>query len=230
MQGKISKYRVSYFNKQEFHVLKKEIFTNDCYYFESKNSKPTIIDVGSYIGLSILYFKTIYPNCKIIAFEPIPESFKKLEENIYNNDIQNVELHNSAIWDVEGKKEIYLDTTGMERFSVASFVKDAWNREVPTAGIEVKTEMLCKYLNKDVDLLKLDVEGSEEKILKSITAYFKNIRNIIVEYHPTESQNIDKTLNILRKNYDVEVLYEAKAIKKKIPKDKLLTIKATYKY
>lgn len=230
MQGKISKYKVSYFNKQEFYALKKEIFTNDCYYFESKNPKPTIIDVGSYIGLSILYFKSIYPNSRIIAFEPVLESFKILEENIYNNGIRDVELHNSAIWDNEGRKNMYLDITGLQRYSVASFEKDAWNGEVPTANREVKTKSLSKYLNEEIGLLKLDVEGSEQRILKSVTAYFRNIKNIILEYHPTASQDINKILDILKKRYDIQIFYEGRTVGKKIPKDKLLTVKATYRY
>ena len=230
MQSNIGKYKVSYFNEQEFHLLKREIFTYDCYYFDSNNPKPLIIDVGSYIGLSILYFKNIYPNSKVIAFEPILESFEKLEENIFINNIQNIELHNSAILDSDGEKEMYLDSTDLKRFSVASFNKDAWNSEVPSKKITTKTEKLSKYLKQDVDLLKLDVEGSEQGILKGVTEYFDNIRNIILEYHPTNNQSIDKIIDLLNKKYDITIFYEGKKIKNKIPKDKLLTIKAIYKY
>jgi FkbM family methyltransferase len=230
MQSKISKYTVTYFNEQEFHSLKREIFTNNSYYFESTNPNPLILDIGAYIGLSIIYFKQLYPNSQIIAFEPNSVAFKILEENIFNNNLKDIELHNTAIHKKDGFKEMYIDNTGMDRYSVASFNKDAWNREVQSDKIEVKIERLHKYLNKDIDLLKLDVEGSEQAILKDIAKYFNRIKNIILEYHPTPNQNIDNILKLLNKKYDIEIFEEGKQINKNIPNDKLLTVKATYKH
>jgi FkbM family methyltransferase len=229
MQSKISKYIVNYFNEEEFHSLKREIFTKDSYYFESDNPEPLIIDIGAYIGISVLYFKHIYPNSRIIAFEPNPTAVEKLNENMFQNGIENVGVHSTAILDVEGSRDMYIDDTGMDRFSVASFDKDGWNKEVVSSKLRVKTEKLDKYIQESVDLLKIDAEGSEQKILKSIKGYFDNIKNIILEYHPTNNQNIDTILNILKSHYSIEILHEGKEVKKSIPKDRLLTIKATCK-
>jgi FkbM family methyltransferase len=229
MQSKIGRYCVKYFNKEEFHSLKREIFTNDSYYFESTNINPLIIDVGAYIGLSVLYFKNLYPKSQIVAFEPNPEAFELLEENIFQNSIEGVELHKSAAWTKDGKKDMYIDDTGMHRYSVASFKKDAWNGEVLSKKINVKTEELGKYTNRETDLLKLDVEGSEQQILKSLVPYFENIKNIIVEFHPTRTQNVETVLNMLKRNYAIEIYQEGKEIERNIPKDKLLTIRAIYR-
>ena len=226
MQSRISKYTVNYFNDEEFHSIKREIFTNDCYYFESDSPKPLIIDVGSYIGLSILYFKQLYPQSKIIAFEPNRVTFDMLKENMFINNITGVDLHNTAILDKKSEKEMYIDNSGMNRFSVASFNKNAWNRKVKSKKVIVKTERLDKYLNVQVDMLKLDVEGSEQIILKSVGKYLSNIRNISLEYHPTGNQDFDKIINMLKRQYDIEILYEGKILKRNIPKDKLLTIRA----
>jgi FkbM family methyltransferase len=227
MQSKISKYIVNYFNEEEFHTLKREIFTNDSYYFETDNTTPLIIDVGSYIGLSILYFKKFYPDSKIVAFEPNPTAFNMLKENLFINNIKDVEINQVAILNNEGQRDLYIDNTDMDRFSVASFNKDAWNKEVISKKIRVKTEKLDKYLKSEVDMLKLDVEGSEQAILGSIRKYFKNIKNIVFEYHPTENQNLDRILEFMDKSYNIEILYEGKTLKRNIPKDKLLTVNAT---
>ncbi len=228
MQSKISKYSVKYFNKKEFHSLKKEIFTNNCYYFETENSKPLIIDVGAYIGISTLYFKHIYPNSKVVAFEPTLLAFNKLKENMFDNDVRNIELHNSAI-SYKNERSMFIDNTDMNRYSVASFIKNGWNRKVKSKQIGVKTEKLDKYIKAPVDLLKLDVEGSEWDILSNIVPYFKDIKNIILEYHPTKNHNIDKFVNLLQKDYKVKIFKDGKEIKRKIPKNKLLTVKAIYK-
>lgn len=229
MESKISKYTVKFFNEEEFHTLKSEIFTNDCYYFESENPNPLIIDVGSYIGISVLYFKHIYPNSKIIAFEPNPAAVTILKENIYNNELEDIEIHQTAIADIDGEKDMYIDNTGMDRYSVASFKKGAWNGEVKSKKLRVETEKIGKYLKQETDLLKLDVEGSEQAILKRIKKYFSKIKNIILEYHPTENQDLDKIIDMLKKRYDIEILYEGKTLKRNIPEKKLLTIKATYR-
>jgi FkbM family methyltransferase len=152
-----------------------------------------------------------------------------LKENLFINNITDVQLNQTAISNSESLKDMYIDSTGMDRFSVASFNRDAWNSEVESKEIEVKTERLDKYLKSGVDMLKLDVEGSEQSILLSIKKYFSNIKNIVFEYHPTPNQKLDSILETLEKRYDIEILYEGKILKRNIPKDRLLTIRATYK-
>jgi len=230
MHSKISKYSVEFFNQQEFHSLKREIFTNNLYYFKTKNPTPFIIDAGAYVGISTLYFKQLYLNSQILAFEPNPFAIEKLKNNMFNNGIKNVDIKNSAVWTSEEIKEMYIDDTGQQRFSVASFSKNGWNGEVKSRAIKVKTEKLDKYLNQNTDLLKLDVEGSEQQILKNIVKYFDNIKNIILEYHPVNNQDVDKIIKILSKKYSVEIFDEGEKIDNKIPRDKLLTIKAIYKH
>jgi FkbM family methyltransferase len=230
MQSKIGKYTINYFNEEEFHSIKREIFTNDSYYFETDNPTPDIIDVGSYVGISVLYFKTLYPNSNITCFEPNPIAFDLLKENMLINNLENINLHKSAIWVKNGIKDLYIDKTDLERFSVGSFRKNCWNESVPTQKIEVKTEILDKYMDKPVDLLKLDVEGSEQTILNSIKEYFKNIKHIILEYHPTKDQSINKILNMLSKSYDIQIYDDGKLLKRGFPRDRLLTIKAIYKH
>jgi len=230
MQSKIGKYIVNYFNEEEFHIIKREIFSHNSYYFDTKNPSPYIIDVGSYIGISVLYFKNIYPNSKIVCFEPNPLAIDLLKENILENDIQNIDIHESGIWIEDGKKDLYIDDSGLERFSVGSFNKNCWNGSVPSQKITIKTEKLTKYIDGTVDLLKLDVEGSEQRILKGIQKYFKNIKNIILEYHPTKDQDIKKIIEILQKHYNIEIYEDGKLLKRNIPSNRLLTIKATYKH
>ncbi|MDD3474874.1 MAG: FkbM family methyltransferase [Candidatus Dojkabacteria bacterium] len=230
MQSKIGKYIVNYFNEEEFHSIRREIFTNNSYYFESDNPTPYIIDIGTYIGISVLYFKDLYPNSKILCFEPNPMAIDLLKENILINNIQNVDIHDSAILIKDGIKDLYIDNTNLDRFSIGSFNKNCWNGSISTQKITVNTENLTKYIKTSVDLLKMDVEGSEQEILGSIKKDFGNIKNIIFEYHPTKNQNLNKILNLLSSNYDIEIYDNGRLLKRNIPTNKLLTIKAIYKH
>ncbi len=92
---KVGKYSISYFNKIEFRNLKNEIFKEEIYNLDiddGKTKELNIIDVGAYIGLSILYFKSRYRNARITAFEPNPNVFPLLEENLEYNKIKNVQI------------------------------------------------------------------------------------------------------------------------------------------
>jgi hypothetical protein len=63
-------FDVRFLDYEALSYLYNEIFIDNSYYFAAENETPYIIDCGSNIGMSILYFKTLYPNSRILAFEP----------------------------------------------------------------------------------------------------------------------------------------------------------------
>ena len=75
-QTKLAPFVVSYQNGQEFHHLKKEIWTEHLYYTEIDSVMPRIIDAGAHIGLASLYFAKTYPTAKILSLEPNPSLLK----------------------------------------------------------------------------------------------------------------------------------------------------------
>ena len=77
----------------------KEIFVDEIYKFNTMEKEPVIYDCGANIGMSCLYFKTLYPNCKIKAFEADPKIVQILRNNLARNNIlPNVEIINAAVW------------------------------------------------------------------------------------------------------------------------------------
>jgi predicted O-methyltransferase YrrM len=51
------------------------------YRFNSLITKPLILDCGANVGVSVLYFKRLYPDAEIIAFEPDEDVFAILKQN-----------------------------------------------------------------------------------------------------------------------------------------------------
>jgi len=230
---KVGKYSVSYFNKIEFRNLKKEIFKEEIYNLDinkDKSENLNIIDVGAYIGLSILYFKSRYSNAHITAFEPNPNIFPLLEENIEYNKIKNVKLHNIAIGKDTGNRELYIESSGFAAFSTASFRKDAWNGKQKSRPIVVKTEPLSKYIVEKVALLKIDTEGTEYEIIKELddSGSFSKIENLLVEYHPSKNSKLQNLVKILRKNgYDISYRRDGKKLKEATEELILIVAKKT---
>jgi len=99
---RLGKYKIEFLEPLSLHSEFIYIFKKKIYNFESDKISPLIIDVGSYIGISLLLFKDIYPSSRIIAFEPDPNVFSILQRNVKNNSLQNIELINSAIGDKTG--------------------------------------------------------------------------------------------------------------------------------
>jgi predicted O-methyltransferase YrrM len=96
-QSKILGYSVQYPDQLSLYFEFKDIFKNKIYHFNSQKREPLIIDAGSCIGMSILYFKHVYQDARIIGFEPDREIFKILQNNIKRNNLSKIELINAAL-------------------------------------------------------------------------------------------------------------------------------------
>ena len=94
-----------------FNLGYSELFKAETYKFEAKRKNPLIIDCGANLGMSVIYFKKLYPDAEIIAFEADDYIFKFLKKNIISFGYENVELFNKAVWDCD-KTLSFLDEGG----------------------------------------------------------------------------------------------------------------------
>lgn len=170
-----------------FLFMHKEIFEDHIYKFYTSKKEPYIIDGGANIGLATIYLKLLYPFSKIVAFEPDSYIFEMLKTNIHAFDLKSVELINKGLW--TKNTTLSFQSEGADGGLIADIDKKA----VGTQTIEVVS--LKPYLNKTVDFLKLDIEGSETYVLKDIEKQLVNVNRIFVEYHSFVGQ--PQTLNII---------------------------------
>ncbi len=215
---KLNGYKFSFNNFLEFLTIYKDVFVCKDYKFVSTNKSPVILDCGSHIGISVLYFKKIYPNSKIFGFEPNPSTFKLLKNNVRQNNCNSVELKNVAIGNQNKKIDFYIKKdVGEPSWSDTA---DLNVRYEPEKYIKVKVNSikLSKYLKGKVDFIKLDVEGFETKVLEEIGSKLKNVMEITIEYHHNENcktNNVFTILKILRKYGFKYVLKKSKGILRK---------------
>jgi len=151
-----------------------EVFEEQIYRFKAKTERPRIIDGGANIGLSVIYFKQLYPGSRITAFEPDGSVFEALKENLAAFGYDDVECVRKALWSSE---------------TTLDFLHEgADGGRVPQAGdmgsiSPVPAVSLRQYLTEPVDLLKLDVEGAETEVLKDCADLLRNVEYLFVEYH-----------------------------------------------
>ncbi|MHB9094567.1 MAG: FkbM family methyltransferase [Eubacteriales bacterium] len=168
----------------------KELFVDRIYEFQSNNQKPFILDLGANIGLSVLFFKYIFPNSEIIALEPDPNIYKYLKKNVHGNGFTDVIILNKAAWNES--KMLKFCTDGADGGHAS--LEDDQN------SIEVEAVDITEFLkDRPIDLLKMDIEGAEDVVIPACEKYFSNVKLLFIEYHSKtkERQCLDKLLNII---------------------------------
>jgi len=166
--------------------LFKEIFLDKSYYFKSTSDSPIILDCGANIGMSIAYFKTLYPKCKIIAFEPNPFAFSLLEKNIKQNKFSDIELNNVALTNHNGIVNFFI--SDFQGSLVGSLLNERGGENI----LNVNASKLTNYmLHDNYDLIKIDTEGSEFDILMNLveTEKINKCKLYIIEYHHNLGNN-----------------------------------------
>ena len=101
--SKVGNFTVWYENLEEFAELKREIWVHHAYYIDDLESPKRIVDMGAHIGLATLYFAQMYPEAKIVAYEPDHANFELLTKNISENNLLNVELIQAAVAPTSGE-------------------------------------------------------------------------------------------------------------------------------
>ena len=202
LSAKLGSYEISFPNQREYHLLRREVFTQQQYFFETDNLAPVIIDAGAYFGLTTLYFKKLYPLAHITAIEPNPDSFALLELNVGINRLENVKLMPMALDVKTGTRALFADSTGNHWLSTASFHQGAWNGEQKQERkILVPTRSLNEFLRRGVDLLKLDIEGVEQAVLMAAGESLDRVNHLIVEFHPRPEQSLLELWQFLKKHF-----------------------------
>lgn len=177
-------------NGVSFSFLYNEIIENEIYRFESQSDKPYIIDCGANIGVSVIYFKKHFPKAEIVAFEPDPVIFDILSSNLKQAKFEGVTLVNKAIWNAESEITFYAEGGDAGRIA---------QQMDKTNLVKVPTISLRPYMDREIDLLKIDIEGAELVVLDDIADVLYNVKNIFVEYHSftDKPQHLSKVVSVL---------------------------------
>jgi FkbM family methyltransferase len=185
-------------NGPEFELVAREIFEGGEYGFACDRRDPLILDCGSHIGLSVAWFKRRFPQARIVAFEPDPQSFRLLQANVAANRFEGVELLNLAVSSRRGTARFYGEFDVADPMSSAHSLKEDWGTQRSDRWILVDTVPLADYITGPVDYLKLDIEGMEAEVLQSIVPRLPLVRAIGLEFHGTGPHAGEDETQVLR--------------------------------
>lgn len=144
-----------------------------------QNVKPgdIVIDIGANMGYyTLVAARKTGPKGKVYAFEPDPDNFRLLQKNIAANGYINVMAINKAVGEKGGTVKLFLsneDNTGDFRTYNANDDRKSLEVEMVTIDSVLRAE-------KKVDVIKIDIQGSEVKALKGAKEILKKSKQIII--------------------------------------------------
>jgi FkbM family methyltransferase len=145
---------------------------------QSADEHLFIVDGGANIGLTSLFFANKYPNARIISLEPEKNNFQMLQKN--SLPYSNIIPLNKAIWHKNQNIEVKDHGWGSRGFVIEEVDKPG-EASIPAVSI---AGLLEEYNAQTIDILKLDIEGSEKEVFESgYREWLPSVKCLMIELH-----------------------------------------------
>jgi FkbM family methyltransferase len=162
-----------------------------------------IVDCGAYTGLSAAYFATTFPSARVIAVEPSNQNFELLAKNV--STLKNVEIVNAALWSESGSLEV--SDPGRDAWGLvvtepeANTASGQRHSTVPALTVG---DIIQEFQIDKIDLLKLDIEGSEKEVLSASAPWIEQVDAMSVELHDRFKPGCSRALFSATPDFPIE--------------------------
>jgi FkbM family methyltransferase len=173
------------------HPVELRMGTSDCSVFagilvedsfgfvNSLGDIKTVIDLEANIGVSSALFLSRWPAARVIAVEPDPGNYALLRSNL---SLYNAQCIHGAVWSRHTPLAL----------SRPSGDRREWGTEVVEGAGEVRAYTMDELVSAlgIVDLLKINIEGSEKAIFDGETSWVGRVRNICISLHDQDCERV----------------------------------------
>ncbi len=157
----------------------KKIFINREYELPFDSQPKTILDLGANTGLATLFFHIQFPEAQIVAVEPDPANYALLQRHLAG--LPNVTFIQAAVWKHDG--EINLVDPGIGAWGMqVNEQKPILGNQGAVPAISMPS-LLKHFVPRQIDLVKVDIEGAEKEVFESSEAWIHDIGAIVIELH-----------------------------------------------
>lgn len=164
--------------------------------------KPIIIfDIGGCEGEESIKYSRIFPFARIFIFEPLPNNQKRIEKNLIDFNLKNIELVPIALSDTIGEAEFFVSSGFPDNHKTdldwdfgnksSSLLQPEKYMEVNqpwlkfNERINVNTSTITKFVEEksliEIDFIHMDVQGAELKVLNGAKSFLHKIKSIWLE-------------------------------------------------
>lgn len=143
-----------------------------------------VYDIGANVGFfTVISAKLVGSSGHVYAFEPDPENVEKLKHNIQLNSFANVTILEQAVSCSTGKGELVLaEYSGSRTLSTTAKSKSQKFRSCPKIPVELVAidDLVAQQIIAPPKVVKIDVEGAELDVLRSMSQTIKEFRPVII--------------------------------------------------
>jgi len=170
------RFRCGLSDTSQLEVVR-DVFVEEEYRLPSDDEPVrTIVDLGSHVGVSVLWFRALYPDAEIVAVEPHPETFRRLRANV--GHLPRVHLVQAAVGSTDGPRSLFAS----DQSWAASLFPQSAHVHAEQVACRRLDGVLVELGLESIDVLKVDIEGAEHEVLSSF-AGLGRVRTLICEYH-----------------------------------------------
>jgi FkbM family methyltransferase len=150
----------------------------------SGEHEPVILDIGANVGMFTVPIARSFPRATLHSFEPQRMLYNALCGSVALNYLEHVTVHNKAVSDVVGHAWInQIDYTRQSDFGMIRILDEGAN--------QIETIRIDDMNLSRVDLIKIDVEGHEERVLLGCINTIERCRpTVMMEYFYTDVSKI----------------------------------------
>jgi FkbM family methyltransferase len=140
-----------------------------------------IVDAGANIGLATIFYANKYPEAKILAIEPEHSNYEMLRKNVAL--YPNVIPVQAALWNRRKRLTGSPSVTHHHMFQVRE--ESGMDDEGCCSGIPGVSlqELMTEFEIQQIDLLKVDIEGSEKEVFQGSPEWIQHVGIIAIETH-----------------------------------------------
>jgi FkbM family methyltransferase len=165
-----------------YQFLLDEAKNISCFYYLPKEG-DVVVDLGAGIGEeTIIFSKLTGEKGSVYSIEAHPQTYGSLKYIIEDNKFKNVFLFNCAISDNNAKVRIEDDHNNYLGNSIGENIESNHKGyfEVPSFTLDAFVSMNSI---KKIDLLKVNIEGAEQLMIKGMTSSVKVVKNLAISCH-----------------------------------------------
>ncbi len=179
-----------------------EVLLREEYDIPLNFTPATIVDAGANIGLTALFLANKFPAATIVSLEPDTDNFKLLKEN--TSPYKSIIPIKCGLW----YRDAYLDVVDEGKGNNAFTVKEVSAGTTDAIKAFSLSTIIKEQGWKQIDLLKIDIEGSEKKVFESgYASWLPKVKVLIIELHdrmvPGSSAAVFKAIN--QYNFSVDI-------------------------
>jgi FkbM family methyltransferase len=172
------------------------------YYLPPALQPEVILDIGSNIGASILFFHEQFPAARIYGFEPNSETFRVLQKNV--GSLPSVQVFNYGLGAADATIAVPFDGADFSRFMSKDKTAE-WSGPLSPTSCQIKHagDVVRNLGLTKVDLIKIDCEGAEYDVLTSLPPeLLSKSKWIVGEMH---DESAFQLLALLAPHFDLDL-------------------------